>query len=101
MDILNIEDKMQYLISNEFDKKSTENVYYMKGRNIVLTCTCTCYMPKQIIFYTENSIFEDSKGFKIENNSFVLKEFAICDMKESIKLHFFTIIQRRPVVTKG
>ncbi|KAL2713224.1 hypothetical protein V1478_016922 [Vespula squamosa] len=85
---------MQYLISNEFNKNEYpkcllhERTKYCVVKIVQIlkkkTCTCTCYMPKQIIFYTENSIFEDSKGFKIENNLFVLKEFAICDMKETL-----------------
>ncbi|KAL2713226.1 hypothetical protein V1478_016924 [Vespula squamosa] len=41
-------------------------------------------MLKPFNYSAEKSVFVDLQGFKVENNLFVLKEFAICDMKENV-----------------
>ncbi|KAF7383168.1 hypothetical protein HZH68_015017 [Vespula germanica] len=43
---------------------------------------------RPIICSTEKTVFVDLQGFKIQNNLFVLKEFAICDMIDNLVANY-------------
>ncbi|KAF7383162.1 hypothetical protein HZH68_015011 [Vespula germanica] len=50
--------------------------------------TYTSDTSKPIIYSIEKVVFVDLQGFKIQNNLFVLKEFAICDMTDNLVANY-------------
>ncbi|KAL2749274.1 hypothetical protein V1477_002214 [Vespula maculifrons] len=42
-------------------------------------------MSKPIIYFTKKTVCMLLEGFKIQNNLFVLKEFAFCDVTDNLK----------------
>ncbi|KAL2749279.1 hypothetical protein V1477_002219 [Vespula maculifrons] len=85
---LTLKNCLQHIFGDEFipyqDYTPTGQIKRSIMSKKLRWCTYTSDTSKPIIYSTEKVVFVDLQGFKLQNNLFILKEFAICDMTDNL-----------------